>query len=257
MSDVYYSNYIYLILNVASVFFPFLLSFDKKVAFYKHFPKVFAAIGLSGLIFIIWDLIFAHYKVWSFNPDYIIADLPGLPIEEYLFFITVPFSCIFIYYCLRAYIINLKSFTKVSGGVLVMILIVCINIAVMNYFRLYSFLNAILAVAISILWLWKVIDTRYGTFKYSLPYMVLCYMITLIPFALVNGILTSHPVVMYNSDHIMGIRAGTIPIEDFIYNYNLLALPIWILSYWEELATNRARSSAGGTNSGLMTKSAL
>lgn len=43
---------------------------------------------------------------------------------------------------------------------------------------------------------------------------------------IVNGFLTSKPVVFYNNMEFSGIRVGTIPLEDFIYNYGMLWLTI-------------------------------
>jgi lycopene cyclase domain-containing protein len=64
---------------------------------------------------------------------------------------------------------------------------------------------------------------------------VFAYLVALIPFLIVNGILTGmfteNPVVWYNESHIMGIRIGTIPFEDLYYNYCLF-LPIIGLYEW-------------------------
>jgi lycopene cyclase domain-containing protein len=55
------------------------------------------------------------------------------------------------------------------------------------------------------------------------------YLVALIPFLIVNGILTGmtteNPVVWYSESHIMGLRIITIPFEDLYYNYALF-LPI-------------------------------
>jgi hypothetical protein len=51
----------YLWLNIASIFFPFVLSFDKKVAYYKSWRFLFPAIGLTALFFITWDVLKTHY----------------------------------------------------------------------------------------------------------------------------------------------------------------------------------------------------
>jgi lycopene cyclase domain-containing protein len=45
----------------------------------------------------------------------------------------------------------------------------------------------------------------------------------------VNGYLTAH-IVLYNSQQILGLRIGTIPVEDFIYGFALVTLCI---SLWE------------------------
>ena len=52
------------------------------------------------------------------------------------------------------------------------------------------------------------------------------YLIILIPFFIVNGVLTGtgieEQVVWYNNEENMGIRLLTIPVEDTIYNLSML-----------------------------------
>src|SRR5688572_25331807 len=96
--------YIYLYLNLFTIFFPFILSFDKRVAFYKTWPALLPAIFLNAAIFIPWDIYFMQRGIWGFNPEYLLGiNLFGLPLEEVLFFITVPYACVFIYVCLNVY----------------------------------------------------------------------------------------------------------------------------------------------------------
>ena len=81
------THYTYLILNLACIFFPFILSFDKKIAYYKLWKPLFIGIFISAAFFIIWDILFTKLGVWSFNPTYIIGIyIFNLPIEEILFF---------------------------------------------------------------------------------------------------------------------------------------------------------------------------
>ena len=51
---------------------------------------------------------------------------------------------------------------------------------------------------------------------------MLTYIVSLIPFFLVNGILTSIPIVWYDNAENLGLRIFTIPIDDFIYLFGLL-----------------------------------
>jgi lycopene cyclase domain-containing protein len=52
------------------------------------------------------------------------------------------------------------------------------------------------------------------------------YVVHLLPFFIVNGVLTALPVVWYNNAEIMGPRIGTIPAEDSMYSMLMLLLTV-------------------------------
>lgn len=58
------------------------------------------------------------------------------------------------------------------------------------------------------------------------------YAVLLIPFLIVNGILTgtglAEPVVWYNTSGIIGLRILTIPVEDVFYGMELILLNVLI-----------------------------
>jgi lycopene cyclase domain-containing protein len=59
-----------------------------------------------------------------------------------------------------------------------------------------------------------------------LPGFFMSFLVILVPFFIVNGVLTGsglpEPVVWYNDMQNFGIRLGTIPLEDTVYNLGML-----------------------------------
>ena len=92
------TRYYYLLLMLLSISYPLIRSFENKIRFYKNWKSLTFAITIMMTIFIVWDVIFTTLSVWSFNDRYILGyKFLSLPIEEWMFFICVPYSCIFIH----------------------------------------------------------------------------------------------------------------------------------------------------------------
>lgn len=203
-------KYTYLLINLFSILFPFLLSFDKKVAFFKTWKRLFPAIFVVGAFFIAWDIVFTKWQVWSFNPKYITGIyFINLPIEECLFFLCVPYACLFIYECYNAYFPNfnpIKNPLRISLFLAFALLL----IAILNLYKSYTFYNCLFASILLQMHIYFFKGRYLGRFFIS-------YIIVLIPFLIVNGLLTSIPVVLYNDNENLGIRIFTIPIEDTVY----------------------------------------
>ena len=109
MIDWLDTRYYYLLLMLLSISYPFIRSFEKKISFYKNWKALALATTLMMMIFITWDVIFTSLSVWSFNDRYILGyKLLSLPIEEWMFFVCVPYSCIFIHEVLN-YFFPLKN----------------------------------------------------------------------------------------------------------------------------------------------------
>ena len=215
----------YLLINFLTILFPIVLSFDSRVQFYKSWKFIFPGLIITGLVFLVWDHLFTILDVWSFNPDYVMGlYILNLPIEEILFFITVPFACIFIYECLKYYIKKdlLKS---VSRMISIMLIILSIVLLLTFYDRVYTLITfGLLLLALS-----------YAEFiqKANLGRFYLAYLVSLIPFYIVNGILTSIPIVMYNNAENMAFRIGTIPFEDHFYSMSMLLINIRLFEYFK------------------------
>ena len=210
-------HYTYLLVDFLTLLVPFLCSFEHRVAFYRKWKYLLPAIVATGTFFIIWDVFFTKWEVWAFNPQYVSGFyIFGLPIEEWLFFVVVPYSCLFIYECFyylfrRDYLANIAR--PLSLGLAVLL----IFMAALNTDRLYTSVTfSFTAVFLLLhLFVWK---TNY------LGRYWLAYLVSLLPFFIVNGLLTALPVVTYNDSENLGIRLGTIPIEDSMYSFLLLLM---------------------------------
>lgn len=207
---------------------PFFLSFDKKVAFHKDFKAVFISIILVAIPFLIWDVYFTQNKVWGFNLTYLSGIyIYNLPLEECLFFITIPFACIFIYQVLKIYFPQYKAqklthfFAFIFTGSGIFFGIIYIQ---NSYTSLACIVSSVLTI-----WIYFINKSVwYQNFVFT-------FLVSFIPFLIVNGVLTGsiteNPIVYYNEKHIIGYRLYTIPIEDLYYNYSMLLPIIGIFEY--------------------------
>lgn len=212
----------YLVINICIVLIPLLLSFEKNVRFYTKLKNVFSSVIVVGLIFLIWDSIATKNGDWSFNSEYTGSiKMFGLPLEEILFFITVPYSIILIYESLTYYLKD-RTFDLNKNYFLVMFVLFVIA-ALVNINKNYT---ATVLIFCSIIFLFLFF---YDKKVYTSRISVLTILISYIPFLVVNYILTSLPIVEYNPDAILGIRITTIPIEDFFYSFAMISG--WLIVY--------------------------
>jgi len=221
---------LYLYLNIFTISLPFILSFDKKVAFYKSWKYLFPAIMIMAVVFIGKDAIFTYYGIWAFNDAYLIGiRILGLPFEEWLFFFTVPYASVFIYACLVAYlkVDPLKNFHRPFLYILSFVLIVT---GLLYYNRLYT---SIIFIATALLTLYN-LRTR----QPWLSMFLLSFFVSMIPFFLINGILTGsfiqEQVVWYDPSQNLNIRMFTIPIEDSIYNLMMLMMTVQLIEWFRK-----------------------
>jgi lycopene cyclase domain-containing protein len=228
------NHFTYFIILAASIAGPLALSFDKKVAFYKKWKYVFKAMLLPALFYIAWDSYFTYKGIWSFNAEYNIGFyLYNLPIEEILFFIIVPYCCLFIYECIRCYFPNLKN-NSLADLILLSMAIVFLILGILFKQQQYTSWTFILNfIFITVLYL---VRKHFKSFD-ALSFLV-SYLICLIPFLLVNGFLTALPVIKYNHAENFNLRIYTIPVEDIFYGMLLILLNVVI---YEKLKTASAK----------------
>lgn len=220
--------YLYLYLDLLSVSIPFICSFYSKAPFYKQWKYVWASILLPAIIFLTWDAVFTEMGIWGFNSKYLIGIyLFNLPLEEILFFICVPYACLFTYFALkhifeRDYLFPHQELISSILSVLLMIL------GIYNFQKLYTGIT-FLVLGLFLAYQMIVLRPRYmGRFYFA-------FIFILVPFFLMNGILTgsflNEPIVWYNDHHNLGIRLGTIPLEDTFYGMLLLVMNVAVYEW--------------------------
>jgi lycopene cyclase domain-containing protein len=215
--------YLYLLLNIGSFSFPFLYSFNKKMNFIKQWKTVFLSILIVAIFFIIWDVIFTKNGIWGFNEAYHLPyKIVGLPIDEILFFICIPYASIFIYYSLEYFKPTSLLSDKVVKRITYFLLILTAVTLFFNLDKWYTSINYSLLIVTLLIAIFLAKDI--------LKRFYIAFIIILIPFLIVNGILTgsfiAEPVVWYNNSENLGIRLFTIPVEDIGYAFNML---FWVI----------------------------
>lgn len=173
------------------------------------------------LIFIPWDIYKTAAGVWGFNPRYLQGiTIVNLPAEEWLFFIAIPYACMFTYHAFE-YLIKKDYLSAFARPFTLALIATLAFVAALNPLKTYTFVTfAGMAVFLAL-----------HVFVFRVKWLGRFYMMyfaTLIPFFIVNGALTGsftpEPVVWYDNTRNLGIRLGTIPVEDTIYGMFMLLL---------------------------------
>ncbi len=218
---------LYLIILIISLAGPLGLSFEKNLRLYKRWKYLMPAILITMIVFVTWDIIFTHYGFWFFNPMYNSGIyIHKLPLEEYLFFIAIPYACLFSFYAVQFHFPNYKMNEKVTRILTFAIAAISLMVALMYTDRTYTFVNFLVLPAILLL--------SFYFAREVVQYYLVIYPILLIPFFIVNGILTGtgieQAVFDYDPNAILGIRIFSCPLEDMFYNFSLILSPL-VLTY--------------------------
>ena len=216
---------LYTIILIASISIPFLLSFDKKVQFYKQWKYLLPSVIAIALFYIVGDIYFTNIGVWGFNSDYLSGVfLFNLPIEEWLFFIAIPYASIFLHDVLHAYFPSFKLPYIISKRLTIFFFVVALVVLLLNLDKAYTvYIMVVTLIALAI---------AYFDWTDTISRFYCTFLVIFIPFVLVNGALTgaftTNPVVWYDHTQNLNIRLITIPIEDFAYGFTMLLLAIML-----------------------------
>lgn len=237
------SKYLYLAIDLLTISIPFLASFYSKAPFYKQWKYLSVAIIVPAILFVLWDEFFTSIGIWGFNPEYLSGVYIGnLPVEEILFFICIPYSCVFIYFALN-HLVKKDFFYGHQDLISSVLAIGLIITAAFNINKAYTASTFFLCGAAIAYHLLKLRSRYISRFYFA-------FLVVLIPFFIVNGILTGSfipgEVVWYNNDENLNLRIGTIPVEDVFYGMLLILMNVTIFEWLQ-----RKRLSPGKNKRGL------
>ncbi|UCE07213.1 MAG: lycopene cyclase domain-containing protein [bacterium] len=216
----------YLIFNLIVIIGPLPLSFDRKVHFVDKWNNVFKAIVISLAAFVMWDSIVTG-RHWWFNDQFTLGlQILGLPIEEWLFFITIPYASLFTWEVFVTYFRNreMKGLQIIRS---ILFFGIPVGIGLFFWGKEYTGL-VFIALGLVVLLDWK-LKTKMFIQLRTIQYMTISTLAMLI----FNGYLTWRPVVLYGETYQWGIRIFTIPIEDFGYGYALILLCTILYEYFK------------------------
>ena len=221
-------KYLYLGVLLFAISYPLAQSFEHRIRYASKWKYLFPGLVLTAAFFIVWDIWFTNLGVWEFNSRYVLGFFYlDLPIEEWLFFLIVPFSSIFIYEVLIYFFPkdHFLPFAKAFVWVLAPLLLV---LALLHLDKWYTSVNFFIG-ALTLIVHYLIFKEKY------LGRFIFAYLVHLIPLMLCNGILTGglteEPVVIYNNAENLGIRIWTVPIEDLVYSLILFLMNISIFEF--------------------------
>ncbi|MGB1004557.1 MAG: lycopene cyclase domain-containing protein [Salibacteraceae bacterium] len=216
---------LYLIINLASLSVPFLVSFHPRIKLYKYFFQLFSAIFITLIPFIVWDIWFTKAGYWGFNESYLMGTaLLGLPIEEWLFFITIPYACVFTHISMSRLFPKVNVSRNWVSNITYALLAMFVLVLILHTDKWYTLLDMIMGIVVLML--------TYIFSRKILSKFYLTFLVVLIPFFIVNGLLTGtgieNEIVWYNNSENLGVRMGTIPVEDSVYAFSLILLNLFL-----------------------------
>jgi len=215
-----FKKHTYTLLGILIPLGPIALSFDQKVNFIQYLIPVLGAMIIGAFVYILWDVFAVKKKHWRFNDEYVGSlRIAHLPLGEWLFFIGVPYACLFIYEVVLAYFgdSTLEGFEIILPFLTYGLAVFAALNGVFQkkgYTSWVSYSVAFVLIMVSVFAPGIWVSTAFWTFMG----------LSLIAFLIVNGVYVNLPTIYYNGENFSGKRIIGIPIEDFFYNFSYLVL---------------------------------
>lgn len=227
----------YLIFNLIIIFSLISANFFYKKMVFPSLKTSLTAISPVAMFFIIWDILVTN-DWWAFNSKHNLGIyFFNLPIEEVMFFFTVPYACLTLWINLK----NNKNINKIKFlqkdfikskdtkifYVATTILFLLFMINALHFGDLDQSREYTLTV-LSLLFITFINDYFSNLFLFKKIKFLTLIFIVIILTTIFNGYLTMRPVVTYNQHVKTDLLVYTIPIEDYLYGLILIINIIYI-----------------------------
>lgn len=226
-------TYLFIDLFITVVFFVF--SFHPGIRFNRFFSSFFKASLLVMIPFLIWDIWFQSLQVWWFNERYLMGiKLFSLPVEEVLFFVCMPFSWIFVYFCLEKFI-RIGVGARMEQFLIYTLVATFFIWGMVEYEHIYSCFTFLTA-SLTLLFL-NYSQTEQFIGKATLVYLLILLGVFPIYGAVMAILGSTEPILLYNPEHYLQIKFGMVWIEELVYWYELF---LWNLFFFKMFAGDHA-----------------
>src|SRR5690606_14740436 len=187
----------------------------RRAWFYDRIGVALRAVLLVARPFIAWDAAVTG-RHWWFNPRYVLGvEARGLPREERLFVVAIPLACVFTWEVVLSAPLararpGLRWLYPVAWAM------VPLGVAVAAHGEEYTG-YALLALGVV-----AAVDHALGVGLLLAPRALAFFGLVLLLTLVFNGYLTGRPIVLYGERYQLGVRIGTVPVEDFVYGVALV-----------------------------------
>lgn len=220
-----FQNYWYLLILFVMAAVTMFLFVKKTIVFFTELKYMIPAIIFSGAIFILLNIRLLETGIISFNSNYLTGkNLLNLPIEEWLFLLLISLFSFSVYILVN---VNFANFEKPN----LFLAISVILLLVFGFEAWYSRQKLVPFFIFFLLTIYFGYTIFRNRFKMHLSKFYVSYGIAVVPFFLFKGILYTLPVILYNDEHILGIRLFSVPIEEFGFFFLLMLINITIFEY--------------------------
>lgn len=221
-------NFIFLGILILIFFVPVFYTITNKNGFRNKLRYGMPAIFITGFMFLLWDIRFTEVGIWSYDADFTIGLFhKSLPLEQWLVYLIFPYTALLIYEIMKTRFRSL-DFNSIFTAVSLLLVVALAVVAYLFRVRIYTFFS----------FLFTTIYLAYTIFrkqfKPHLTHFFLTYLIILIPYFILNWILTWNLAIEYHQEQVLNVWVGMIPVENFVYLFLLLLINITVYEYLSE-----------------------